>query len=60
MEREILPRVELGPDAFYDATGRPHPEIRVLMALLEEFSEDLRRMSALAGELESTLITEAR
>lgn len=23
MEREILPRIELGPDAFYDATGRP-------------------------------------
>ena len=60
IEREILPRIERGPDAFYDATGRPHPEIRVLMALLEEFSEDLRRMSSLAGELESTLMTEAR
>ena len=55
-EREILPRAVIGPDAFYDASGRLLPEIQVHMALLEEFSEDLRRMSALAGEIKATLI----
>jgi hypothetical protein len=59
-EREILPRVELGRDAFYDANGRLHPEIRTHMALLAEFSEDLRRMSVLASELREKLISDAR
>lgn len=59
-EREILPRVELGSDAFYDANGRLHPEIRTHMALLAEFSEDLRRMSVLASELREKLLSDAR
>ncbi|HUP00075.1 MAG TPA: hypothetical protein VM737_00905 [Gemmatimonadota bacterium] len=59
-EREILPRVELGANAFYDADGRLHPEIRTHMALLAAFSEDLRRISVLAGELKERLIADAR
>ena len=58
-EREILPLAVIGPDAFYNASGRLLPEVQVHMSLLEEFSEDLRRMSAMAGELRATLLAES-
>jgi hypothetical protein len=54
-EREHLPRAELGEAEFYDSSGRLLPEFRVQMALLEEFGTDLRRLSALAGELRRKL-----
>jgi hypothetical protein len=54
-EREHLPRAELGAAAFYDSAGTLLPEFRVQMMLLEEFGSDLRRLSALAGELRRKL-----
>ncbi len=51
VEREVLPRIEAGPDAFYDASGRFDPAVRVRMALLEEYVADLARFSRMAGEL---------
>ena len=60
VEREVLPRSEGGPDAFYDASGRFDPAVRVHMALIEEFTADLARLSRMAGELadelEATLV----
>jgi hypothetical protein len=51
VEREMLPRVAAGPDAFYDGRGNLRPEFGVQMSLLEEFGRDLRRLSEEAGEL---------
>jgi hypothetical protein len=51
IERQVLPRVELGPDAFYDGSGRFDPAVRVRMALIEEYVDDLERFSLSAGEL---------
>lgn len=58
-EREHLPRAELGAAAFHDSSGTLLPEFRVQMVLLEEFGADLRRLSALAGELRRKLEDEA-
>lgn len=55
VEREVLPRIEAGPDAFYDASGRFDPAVRVRMALIEEFTADLARLSRMAGELADEL-----
>lgn len=55
IEREVLPRVEAGPDAFYDASGRFDPAVRVRMELVEEFAADLERLSLVAGELADEL-----
>mgnify|MGYP000110661340 CR=1 FL=1 len=54
-EREILPRAEVGPDAFYDSTGRLRPEFAVEMRLLADFGHDLRHFGTLAGSLRSRL-----
>jgi hypothetical protein len=50
-EREVLPRVALGPDAFYGADGRLLPAFRVHMDLQNEFASDLRKLSAKAHDL---------
>lgn len=55
VEREVLPRIEAGPDAFYDASGRFDPAVRVRMALIEEYTADLERLSRMAGELADEL-----
>lgn len=55
VEREVMPRIEAGPDAFYDEAGRFDPAVRVRMALIEEFTADLARLSRLAGELADEL-----
>lgn len=51
IEREVLPRAEKGPPAFYDSAGRLRPEFIVEMRLLREFSGELRRLSGVAGSL---------
>jgi hypothetical protein len=55
IEREVLPRVEQGTEAFYQ--GEPHlrPEFLVEMSLLDEFGEDLRAASRQAAFLEEWL-----
>jgi len=50
-EREVLPRIALGPDAFYGTDGRILPAFRVHMDLQKEFANDLRKLSAQAHEL---------
>lgn len=55
VEREVMPKIEAGPDAFYDASGRFDPAVRVRMALIEEFTADLARLSRMAGELADEL-----
>ena len=55
IEREILPRVASGPDAFYDPSGRLRPEFRAQMELLEEFGEDIRELGGAAAELRDRL-----
>ena len=40
-ERELLPRVALGADAFYGTDGRILPAFRVHMDLQKEFAADL-------------------
>jgi hypothetical protein len=44
-EREVLPRVALGPDAFYGTDGHILPAFRVHMELQKEFAADLRNLS---------------
>jgi hypothetical protein len=51
IEREVLPRAELGADAFYDASGRFDPVVRSRMRLMREYVADLDRLSREAGEL---------
>jgi hypothetical protein len=54
-EREILPRAEVGPDAFYDSTGHLRPEFAVEMKLFGDFGSDLRRLGTMAGSLRARL-----
>jgi hypothetical protein len=44
-EREVLPRIARGPDAFYGTDGRILPAFRVHMDLQKEFAADLRKLS---------------
>lgn len=55
VEREVLPRAEIGTDAFYDAAGRFDPAVRVRMRLIEEYVDDMERLSRVAGELAAEL-----
>ena len=57
-EREILPRAEVGPAEFYDASGEIRPEFRAYMSLFEEFAGDLRALAAAANELRLQLEAE--
>jgi hypothetical protein len=50
-EREVLPRIALGPDAFYGTDGRILPAFRVHMDLQKEFAGDLRKLSNQAHDL---------
>jgi hypothetical protein len=50
-EREVLPRIALGPDAFYGADGGILPPFRVHMDLQREFAGDLRKLSHQAHDL---------
>jgi hypothetical protein len=54
-EREILPRVVDGPDAFYGSDGKIMPIFRVHMDLQSESAGDLRRFGKVAGDLRSRL-----
>ena len=54
-EREVLPRILLGPDAFYGADGKLLPQFRVYMDLQKEFATDLRQIGASAHELRTRL-----
>jgi len=55
IEKEVLPRAELGPEAFYDASGRFDPAVRARMKLLREYVADLDRLSRMAGDLADEL-----
>lgn len=55
IEREVLPRVEQGAEAFYQGDGRVRPEFLVEMSLLDEFGQDLRASSRQAAFLEEWL-----
>lgn len=55
VDEEILPRAEIGPEAFYDPSGALEPQFRVHMALLGEFAEDLRALTEVAAELRGRL-----
>src|SRR5919204_2367800 len=50
-EREVLPRISQGPDAFYGADGKLLPMFRVHMDLQSEFAADLRRLGKMAHDL---------
>ena len=50
-EREVLPRLAGGPDAFYGQDGKLLPIFRVHMDLQNEFAADLRRLGQTAHEL---------
>lgn len=50
-EREVLPRVALGPDGFYGPDGHLLPQFRVHMDLQNEFASDLRKLSMQARDL---------
>jgi hypothetical protein len=50
-EREILPRLAAGPDAFYGPDGKLLPMFRVHMDLQNEFAADLRRLGQMAHDL---------
>jgi hypothetical protein len=54
-EREILPRVKIGPDAFYGADGQILPIFRVQMDLEQEVADDLRKLGVKAHDLQSQL-----
>ena len=54
-EREVLPRILLGADAFYGADGKLLPQFRVYMDLQKEFATDLRQIGASAHELRTRL-----
>jgi len=54
-EREVLPRMISGPDAFYGPDGHLLPVFRVHMDLQKEFAMDLRRLSGLARDLRTRL-----
>lgn len=50
-EREVLPRVAAGPDAFYTSDGRLQPIFQVQMDLQNEFAGDLKKLCAQAHDL---------
>jgi len=50
-EREILPRLAAGPDAFYGSDGKLMSMFQVHMDLEAEFASDLRRMGQMAHDL---------
>ena len=50
-EREILPRLETGPDTFYGPDGKLLPMFRVHMDLQSEFAGELRKLSQMAHDL---------
>ena len=50
-ERQILPRLATGPDAFYGPDGKLLPIFRVHMDLETEFAADLRRMGHMVHDL---------
>jgi hypothetical protein len=54
-EREILPRMISGPDAFYGPDGHLLPVFRVHMDLQKEFATDLHRLNGLAHALRTRL-----
>jgi hypothetical protein len=54
-EREILPRVATGADAFYGPDGKIIPIFRVHMDLQKEFVSDLRRLGKTAHDLRTRL-----
>ena len=54
-EREVLPRLAAGPDAFYGPDGRILPMFRVHMDLQQEFANDLRKLCTSAHELRTRL-----
>ena len=51
IEIEILPRARSGPDAFYDPTGALLPRFATEMELLQDFANDLLRLTELATTL---------
>ncbi len=51
IEREVLPRLAGGPDAFYGPDGRILPMFRVHMDLQREFANDLGDLCTKAHEL---------
>jgi hypothetical protein len=55
-EREILPRIEQGPDAFYGGDGRLLPRFRVHMDLLETFANDLYASARWGDSLRMVLL----
>ena len=50
-EREILPRLTAGADAFYGPDGKLLPMFQVHMDLQTEFAGDLRRLGQMAHDL---------
>ena len=56
-EHEVLPRVALGPDAFYGTDDRILPAFRVHMDLQKAFAADLRNLSNQAHDLRLRLET---
>jgi hypothetical protein len=56
-EREVLPRIALGPDPFYGTDGHILPAFRVHMDLQKEFPADLRKLSNQAHDLRLRLET---
>jgi hypothetical protein len=50
-EREVLPRLAAGPEAFYGPDGRILPMFRVHMDLQQEFANDLRNLCTNAHDL---------
>jgi len=55
IESEVLPRAQLGVDAFYGFGGDLLPEVRVEMTLLREFGADLRDLAVVASDLRERL-----
>jgi hypothetical protein len=54
-EREVLPRLAAGPNAFYGPDGRILAMFRVHMDFEQEFANDLRNLSTKAHELRTRL-----
>jgi len=54
-EREVLPRLTNGPDAFYGPDGKLLAIFRVHMDLQNEFAADLRRLGQTAHDLRTRL-----
>jgi hypothetical protein len=50
-EREVLPRLIQGPDAFYGQDGKVLPMFKVHMDLQTQFAAELRRLAGLAHDL---------